>query len=225
MTTYFTDKTFRFLRGLARNNDRTWFQAHKADYERHLREPMLQLITDLQPGLAAISPHFRADPRRVGGSLFRIQRDTRFANDKSPYKTWAAARLFHERAREVHAPGFYFHVDAGGGYAGGGLWQPDAPTLRRLRDFLLENPTAWTEATAGIGREAAWGGETLKRPPRGFPPEHPLIEDLKRKDFVASRRFDATVVLGEDLREEILAGVRATAPLVDYLCAALDLPF
>ena len=108
--TYFSTATFRFLRALSRNNNRTWFHAHSADYERHVREPFLQFIADLQAPLAKISSHYRADPRKVGGSLFRIHRDTRFASDKTPYKHWAGARFFHERRREVEAPSFYLHI-------------------------------------------------------------------------------------------------------------------
>ena len=92
-TPYFTDKTFKFLRALARNNSREWFHAHKAEYDAHLRGPFLQLITDLQPDLLGISEHYRADPSGVGGSLFRIHRDTRFSNDKTPYKTWSGRAL------------------------------------------------------------------------------------------------------------------------------------
>ncbi|MHB8679755.1 MAG: TIGR02453 family protein, partial [Rudaea sp.] len=92
-TIYFSKNTFAFLRALDRNNNRPWFHAHQADYERHVREPFLQLIADLQAPLAKISTHMRADPRKAGGSLFRVHRDTRFANDKTPYKPWAGARL------------------------------------------------------------------------------------------------------------------------------------
>ena len=92
MSTYFTDKSFKFLRGLARHNERAWFLDHKADYDAHVRTPFLRLITDLQPIVAGISEHYRSDPKPVGGSLFRIHRDTRFANDKTPYKTWQGAR-------------------------------------------------------------------------------------------------------------------------------------
>src|SRR6185437_2266402 len=94
--TYFTPATFRFLRALARNNQREWFQAHKDDYERHVREPFLQLITDMQAPLAKISPHYRADPRKNGGSLYRIYRDTRYSNNKLPYKPWQGSRFTHE---------------------------------------------------------------------------------------------------------------------------------
>ena len=122
MTTYFSDKSFRFLRGLARHNERTWFHAHKQDYEAHVREPFLRLLGDLQPPLAEVSTHYRADPRKVGGSLFRIHRDTRFASDKAPYKGWQGARLYHERSREVPAPSYYLHLQPGGCFVGGGLF-------------------------------------------------------------------------------------------------------
>ena len=95
MATYFSDKTFRFLRALARNNEREWFHAHKADYEAHVRDPMQRLVSDLQPDLATVSLHYRADPKAVGGSLYRIHRDIRFSRNKTPYKTWQGMRLFH----------------------------------------------------------------------------------------------------------------------------------
>src|SRR5690606_13583317 len=91
MSLYFTDRSLGFLRGLARHNDKAWFEAHRSDYETHVREPFQRLLVDLQPALARISPHFHADPRKVGGSLFRIHRDARFSSDKSPYKTWQGA--------------------------------------------------------------------------------------------------------------------------------------
>jgi uncharacterized protein (TIGR02453 family) len=87
MATYFTPKTFSFLRALAKNNERAWFNANKARYEQELRAPYQRFIADLAGPLRKISPHFVADPRPVGGSMFRIHRDTRFAKDKTPYKT------------------------------------------------------------------------------------------------------------------------------------------
>ncbi|MBB5016253.1 DUF2461 domain-containing protein [Rehaibacterium terrae] len=227
MSAYFTDKTFAFLRGLARHNHREWFQAHKADYEAHLRQPFLRLIGELQPDIAAISPHYRADPRPVGGSLFRIHRDTRFANDKTPYKTWAGARFFHERSRQLEAPSFYLHIQPGNCFLGAGLWHPETITLRRIRDFIVENPEAWKQAVhaPAFRKRFQMGGESLSRPPRGYPAEHPLIEDLKRKSFVCWRNLDDATVTGPRLRQSVAEAFKGAAPLVDYLCAALDLEF
>ena len=143
MTTYFTDASFKFLRGLARHNDKTWFAAHKAQYEEHVRQPFQRLLTDLQPDLAKVSTHFRAEPKPVGGSLFRIYRDTRFSGDKAPYKPWQGARLFHERSKQVPAPSFYLHLQPGECFIGAGLWHPEADTQRRVRQFIFENPAGW----------------------------------------------------------------------------------
>lgn len=227
MSSYFSDKTFRFLRALARNNSREWFTDHKADYEAHLRQPFLRLVTDLQPDLAAISPHYRADPRPMGGSLFRIHRDTRFSNDKTPYKTWSGARFFHERSKTVPAPSFYLHVQPGACFIGAGLWHPDPATQRRIRDFLVDNPSGWKAATqsAAFKRRFELTGDRLVRPPRGYPADHELIEDLKRKDFVVGAGLEDETVLGPGLRKAVATGFAGMAPVVDYLCAALDLEF
>ncbi|EQD64532.1 hypothetical protein B1A_08810 [mine drainage metagenome] len=137
---HFTPQTFKFLHALARHNERDWFKAHQDTYEQAVRAPFLALITALQAPLAQISPHFRADPRKLGGSLFRIQRDTRFSGDKQPYKTWAGARLFHERHRERPAPSFYLHIQAGECFVGAGVWHPESATLKQLRAFIADNP-------------------------------------------------------------------------------------
>lgn len=224
---YFTAAALRFLRELARNNNREWFNAHKARYEALLRDPFLRLIGDLSAPLAKISPYFRADPRPSGGSMFRIYRDTRFANDKTPYKTWLGARLFHERARQVHAPLFYVHIQPGRCFAGGGLWHPEGPALKRIRDFLVDNPAAWKKAVQSkrFRERFALGGESLIRPPAGFDPSHELIEDLKRKDFVASMEFSDADATSARLKPLLLETFKGVAPMVDYLCAALDLEF
>lgn len=227
MSTYFTDKTFKFLRGLARHNEREWFQAHKADYEQQLRQPFQRLIADLQPGLLEISSHYRADPKGVGGSLFRIHRDTRFSNDKTPYKPWGGARFFHARSKQVEAPSFYLHVQPGNCFLGGGLWHPEPETQRKVRHFLFENPGAWKAAvqTPAFRRKFVLDGDSLSRPPRGFPADHELIADIKRKDFVATMALDDALVLGPRLRQSVIEHFRSVAPLIDYLCAALDLEF
>jgi uncharacterized protein (TIGR02453 family) len=224
---YFSENSFKFLRGLARNNKREWFQAHKADYEAQVRAPFLRLLQDLQPDLAALSTHYRADPRPVGGSLFRIHRDTRFANDKTPYKTHAGARLFHERHREVDSPSFYIHVQPGHCFVGAGLWHPEPATRRRIREFISENPQGWRKAvhSPAFRRRFELGGESLQRIPRGFPADHPLAEDLKRQSFVGSTPLEDATVLGPNLRRSVASALAGLAPLVDYLCASLDLEF
>ncbi|MEO6800561.1 MAG: DUF2461 domain-containing protein [Rhodanobacter sp.] len=224
---YFTPATFRFLRALGRNNRREWFHAHKDDYERHVREPFQQLITDMQSPLAKISAHYRADPRKIGGSLHRVYRDTRYSNNKLPYKSWQGSRFFHERRREIQSPGFYLHVEPGACFAGGGMWHPEPDALKHIREFLVDNPAAWKRATQGkpFREHLQLVGESLIRAPRGYDPAHDLIDDLKRKDFVATTRFDEALACSGELLPWTVATFKRVAPLVDYLCAAQELEF
>jgi len=228
VATYFTPHAFRFLRALARHNERAWFQEHRDDYERHVRAPFLRLVADLQPALAEVSGQYRADPAPAGGSLFRIHRDTRFSNNKAPYKTWQGARLFHARRREVPAPSFYVHLEPGGCFVGAGLWHPDTPVQRRVRQFIHDNPAGWvaaTQAPAFRRRFALDDSEMLVRIPAGFPADSPLAGDLRRRNFVALRALDDALMTGPRLLSTLGRDLAALAPLVDYLCAALDLEF
>lgn len=240
MTTYFTAKTFKFQRALAKNNARAWFMDHKAEYEEHLKQPFLRLIADLQAPLTAISPHYRADPKAVGGSLFRIHRDARFSKDKTPYKIWSGARFFHERIKTaatdatlqrhgaaIEAPSFYLHIQPGNCFVGGGLWHPETATQRRIRDFIVENPESWKAAVhkPAFRKRFALNDEMLTRPPRGYPADHALIDDLKRKNYVAIAKLKDDIVTGPQLLKSVNDGLRGSALLIDYLCAALDLEF
>lgn len=224
---YFTAATFKFQRDLAKNNNRTWFAANKKRYEDVLRDPFLRLIADMQAPLAKISKHFRADPRPQGGSLFRIYRDTRFRNDKTPYKTWAGARFGHERRREIEAPSFYLHIQQRDSFAGGGLWHPEPPTLKKIREFLADNPAAWKKSVHGKAfreRFEFWG-EALTRPPRGFDPKHELIEHIKRRNFAAGAAIADAIVTSDELLPVVVDTFKRIAPMLDYLCAALELEF
>jgi uncharacterized protein (TIGR02453 family) len=228
MTTYFTDASFKFLRGLARHNDKTWFAAHKAQYEEHVRQPFLRLLTDLQPALAEVSEHFRADTRGQGGSLFRIYRDARFSNDKSPYKNWQGARLFHARRREVPAPSFYLHLQPGESFVGAGIWHPEPEVQRRIRQFIFDNPGSWKAAARDpklLRKFELAQEEKMVRPPRGFPTEFEFLDDLKQRNWVMWRSLDDAAMTGPRLRQTVSADLATLGPFVDYLCAALDLEF
>ena len=159
--------------------------------------------------------------------MFRIYRDTRFANDKTPYKAWLGARLYHERSRQVPAPLFYVHVAPGRCFVGGGLWHPESATVKRIRDFLVDNPATWKKAVHAkrFREQFELGGESLTRPPRGYDPAHELIDDIKRKDFVATRYFSDAEAMSDRLPKIVIEGCRGIAPMIDYLCAALDLEF
>jgi uncharacterized protein (TIGR02453 family) len=224
---HFTPAFFRFLRELADNNRRTWFQENRSRYERHVREPALKFVGDFAPYLMRISPHFRADPRPVGGSLFRIHRDTRFSRDKRPYKTAVGIQFRHERGKDAHAPGFYLHLEPGNVFMGVGIWHPDPNTLGAIRQHIVENSRQWSRIARGKQFAARFdlAGDSLKRPPRGFDADHPLIEDLKRKDFIAIAKLKQSTVVQPGLIDRFAAACRAGAPFVRYLCAAVDVPF
>lgn len=237
---YFSKETFTFLRQLARNNSREWFTAHKDAYETHVRGPALRLITDLADPLRDISPQLTAVPKAVGGSLFRIHRDTRFAGDKRPYKTHAGMYFSHAAAAKtaradagnaamgrLDAPGLYLHIEPGQCFAGGGIWHPQTQTTRLIRDYIVSNPASWKKATRDpkFLKQFALGGDSLVRPPKGYDPEHELIGDLKRKDFIASTTLADDDLLRPDLVRHLIARYRLMAPMLDWLCGAVDLEF
>jgi uncharacterized protein (TIGR02453 family) len=224
---HFGPELFAFLRALKKHNDRAWFAANKERYERDVRGPALAFVRDFAAPLARISAHCVADARPVGGSLFRIQRDTRFAKDKSPYKTQVGLHFRHSRGRDAHAPGFYLHLAPGEVFAGAGVWHPDAPALARIRGALVKDPAGWKQAVGGKAFRERFrlGGEALKRPPRGFPPDHPLADDLRRKDFIAIAEFDEQAALAPDLLARFTDFCRTAAPLNRFLADALGLEF
>ncbi|MDB5971993.1 MAG: hypothetical protein JWQ90_4443 [Hydrocarboniphaga sp.] len=239
-TAYFTPEVFRFLRGLARNNSREWFLENKPRYEAQVREPALRLITDIAEPLAVITPQLIADPKKVGGSLFRIHRDTRFSGDKTPYKTHVGISFHHAATKAVSrsegsnaamgrldAPILYLHIQPGQSFVAGGIWHPQPDTLKLIRDYLLNNPKSWKEATRHPGLPKNWemGGEALSRPPRGYDPAHELIGDLRRKDFIARAELSDDELLSPDLLRLLIRLYRGIAPLYDWLCGALDLEF
>jgi uncharacterized protein (TIGR02453 family) len=213
---------FRFLKDLKAHNDREWFNENKARYETEARDPMLRFIADFSGPLSSISKHFIADPRPSGGSMFRIYRDTRFAKDKSPYKTHLAAHFSHRavNAGGVHGPGFYLHLEPGGSFAGGGLWHPDPASLFKVRQAIATKPAVW-KALRKSGLEIE--GEALQRVPQGFASTHPCAEDLKLKDFYITQTFTNAQVLAPDFLDQVAGACRSAAPLVAFLCRALGL--
>jgi uncharacterized protein (TIGR02453 family) len=222
----FTKKTFTFLRELAENNNREWFQANKDRYEEDVKGPALEFIQAFAPHLGKLSPHFRADPRAVGGSLFRIYRDTRFAKDKSPFKTYTGIQFRHEQGKDAHAPGFYLHLEPKQCFVGLGIWHPDGKALKKIRDAMVEDPKGWTKAVPSsvFKKRLELTGDRLVRPPRGYDPEHPLIGDLMWKDYVASASISQKAIMAPGFLKEYTAYCKAGLPFVSFLCKALGLP-
>ena len=167
-----------FLKEIERNNNRPWFQENKSRYEDLIRTPSLDFIEAMGTRIEKkLSPHFLAVRKKVGGSLMRVYRDTRFSKDKTPYKTNVGIQFRHVQGKDVHAPGFYVHLEPGNCFLGAGIWRPESKSLLRIREFIADNPNAWRSALSVRGFKKNWRliGDSLVRPPKGFDKDHPLI--------------------------------------------------
>ncbi len=224
---HFGPELFKFLRQLDHNNNRDWFTANKDRFHQDVRDPLLQFIADFKPKLAKISTHLVADPHPTRGSMFRIHRDTRFSNDKRPYKTWVAAQFRHEAGKDAHAPGFYLHISPKEVFAGVGIWHPDGPTLNKIRDAIAENGAEWKRSINGKGFRSTFElqGDALKRAPKGFDPEHPLIEDIKRKDFIGVADLSTADLVRADFLDQYTKTVRNGTPFMKFLTKAVGVPW
>ncbi len=222
---HFGPALFRFLEDLRANNDKAWFAANKHLYESAVKAPMLRFIGDFAEPLHRISAQFDADPRPIGGSMFRIYRDTRFSKDKSPYKTAASAHFQHRSHRDVHAPGFYLHLEPEKIFAGAGVWRPEAKGVAKIRSAIAAHPELWRKVAAkdALGADFELWGEKLTRPPKGFDVAHPLIDALKRKDFVVVTRFNEADVCRRDFADRLASRYQRVAPFVKFLTQAMEL--
>jgi uncharacterized protein (TIGR02453 family) len=218
---FFNPDLFVFLRQLKRHNDRDWFAKNKVRYQQVAVEPAMQFISGFAVHLDKLSPHFVADARPTRGSLFRIYRDTRFSLDKIPYKTHIGLHFSHESGKDAHAPVFYLHLEPDGCFAAAGVWHPDNRTLTKIRTAIVAQPEQWKK----VRRKLELEGESLKRPPRGFDPAHPFIEDLKRKDFTSSVALTEEQVYGPTFMKEFTAACQTMKPLVEFTTKALGLKF
>lgn len=223
----FAPSLFEFLEELADNNNRPWFQANKLRYESEVLEPCLAFIRTFRSRLEKISRYFLAVDRRVGGSLLRVYRDARYARGGEPYKTNAGIQFRHESARDIHTPGFYIHIAPGECFLAVGTWRPDAGSLAQIREGIVERPDRWRRARDDkTFRE--WfdlAGDALKRPPRGYPPDHKFVDDLKRTDFLGLRELTEQDILHEGFLDEVTACFRSARPFMRFLCESLKVPF
>lgn len=223
----FSNKTFGFLKELSENNDKAWFEANKDRYEREVREPALAYIEAMAMPLGRISGHFLAAPKKVGGSLMRVYRDVRFSKDKTPYKTNIGIQFRHARGRDVHAPGYYLHLDCEQVFVGVGIWHPEGAMLNQVRLLIDDEPKIWLKAKASVDGKKGFElvGDSLKRPPKGYPADHPRLEDLKRKDYLAMSKLTRGVVTGKNCVKDTAALFRQANPFMRFLCEAADLEF
>lgn len=219
---------FDFFKELKANNNREWFNDNKPRFRASVQEPLAAFVEAMAPKLKKISKHVVADPRLNGGSVFRIYKDVRFSKDKSPYKTHGGVQFRHALGKDAHAPGFYVHLDPQEIFYGGGVWAPPSPNLLKIREAISGKSKAWVKATSGAAFEKRFGdlrGAALKRPPRGFDAEDPMIEDIKRKSFFAMHEGKPAQTKKAAFADDVAAAFTDVKPLMKFLCDAVGAPF
>jgi len=223
----FEAATLKFLQDLSQNNNREWFKENKSRYEEQVLDVALRFIQSMHDPLQEIAPHFVAQATRMGGSLMRVYRDTRFSKIKLPYKTNIGIQFRHELAKDVHSPGYYVHIDPDEVFLGAGMWRPDADPLRGIRERIAAKPAEWKRAIGdkGFRRHFSLGGESLTRPPRGFDKDHELIDDIKRKSFIAVKHMDRDDCLSPQFQRRVETAFKAADPYMRFLCKAVGVPF
>ncbi len=218
---------FAFFRELAANNNRAWFEDNKQRFKDNVQAPLIDFVEAMAPRLKEISPYFVADPRPVGGSVFRIYKDVRFSKDKSPYKTHGGVHFRHARGKDAHAPGFYVHLAPKEVFYGGGIWMPPAPALADIRAAIRDEPKKWGEIGAAPAFEKRFGelrGEQLTRPPRGFTADDPSASDIRRKSFFAMAEGTQSAAQSAKFVDDVAAAMADAKPLMKFLCGALSAP-
>ena len=227
MSKSFKPETLNFLNELAQNNNRDWFNENKSRYEEQVLDVALLFIQSMQKPLREIAPHFTAIPKRMGGSLMRVYRDTRFSKNKTPYKTNIGIQFRHEQAKDVHSPGFYVHVDPEQVFVGAGMWHPDSQALAGIRERISDKSSEWIRVSRDrkFTRHFQLGGTTLTRPPRGYDKDHPMIEDLKRKDFIAIKNMSHDDALNPKFQQKVESAFKAASDYMQFLCKAVGVPY
>jgi uncharacterized protein (TIGR02453 family) len=217
----FPPEGMTFLRALAKNNRREWFQPRKPIYDEKVKAPMLELVMRVTSAMLQFAPAYAGDPEKA---IFRIYRDTRFSKDKTPYKTHIAA-VFHRRGLNMHGGGgLYFAVSAKEVEVAGGIYMPAPDTLRAVRSHLAENHEDFRILIQDRALRRLLGdmqGEQLTRVPKGFPAEHPAADLLHRKQFLFYILLDPALAATPKLEPEIVKRFRALTPFLEFLNAPL----
>jgi uncharacterized protein (TIGR02453 family) len=228
---HFGPEALAFLRGLARHNAKPWFEAHREEYELHVKGPMADLVQEMDLRLARFAPEIVGDRRR---SPFRLHRDIRFSRDKSPYKTHAACWFFHgagsaKVGREAHGggAGFYFHLQPGASFVGGGCWMPPRPALQKFRAAIAADPRGFERIVLSPAVRRRFGGlseeSMLKRMPRGYAEDHPAARWLRHQSFTLGRNLGDSQVTGARLTAILESDFATILPLVRWLNRTLGL--
>ncbi len=223
MTTISKD-TFRFLKDLKKNNDRAWFLDNKSRYEtaRADFEAFLdELLTGIAKFDAGIAHH------RAKDCIFRIYRDVRFSKDKSPYKTHLGAYISPAMKKsDIHSrAGYYIHIEPGASILAGGAYMPQGEWLKAIRQEIDYNAGTFKKIVNNHEFKAIFGeleGDKLKRAPKGYTPDHPEIELLRYKSFLAVHKCDDKTVISKDFMQQCISVFKTLFPLNEFLNRSTD---
>jgi uncharacterized protein (TIGR02453 family) len=218
----FPPETLKFLRQLKRNNNRPWFQERKELYETRVRQPMIDLVIALGAPMQAFAPEMNVDPKKA---IYRIYRDTRFSNDKTPYKTQISAFFVPRGMSKSSAAGLYLQVDPDEVLIAGGVYMPGSAELRAIRAHIAEHQQDLGSILSRQDFKKRFGGlqgERLSRAPLGYAPDHPAIEYLKYKHFIAWRTEPASLAETPRLFPSVLTSFATMMPLVRFLNSAMS---
>lgn len=210
-------ETLKFLRALKRNNRREWFQPRKAQYDAQVRAPMIAIIERLAVDMRDIAPEIVVDPKTA---MYRIYRDTRFSENKTPYKTHVAASFPSRGLPKHEGAGLYFHVAPDGVWVGGGMYAPQTAQLQAVREHIAANVKrlrAIVESPGFRRNIGALEGERLQRVPRGFPKDHEAAEYLKYRQFLAGLELPPNIASSPTFYATLLTVFRQVAPLARFL--------
>lgn len=214
------EQIVKFLRELRDHNDRDWFNDHKTNYLQ-VKELFENLVQDLIIRLQAADQALQGTT--VKNSVYRIYRDIRFSEDKSPYKTHMGAYMA-AGGRKSGAPGYYIHFDAGQSFFGGGIYQPDPETLKKIRKEIFDFPEDWQAVKTDPDFSkyfAFYEKDKLSRPPRDFPVDFKFIEDLKMRHFIASCDLPDNWLKISNIQEQIASRMKMLVPFNTFLNRAL----
>lgn len=207
----------RFLRSLKRNNRREWFQPRKDQYEDHVRRPMLDVVERLAVDLRPLAPEIVVD---VKTAVYRIYRDTRFSENKTPYKTHIAANFPWRGLPKHEGAGLYFHVSPEEIWIGGGMYAPQTSQLHAVREHIAANHRRLRSIVESAAFKRTIGvldGEQLQRVPRGFPKDHAAADFLRYRQFLAGRELPPDAATTARFYPALLDTFRVVVPLIRFL--------
>lgn len=223
MPTHFPPQALKFLRGLARNNDREWFNARKEIYEQSLKAPMLALIDEINAAMAGFAPEHVRPPHKV---MMRIYRDTRFSPDKRPYKRQISAWWARQGMEKTSGGGFYMHIHPAEVMIAAGVYMPEREQLLAIRRHLAEHHEDYRELERNVVRARGMGmkaleGAQLTRMPKGFPKDHPDSALVRAHNWGVSASLPPQLAEDPRLARELVKRMRLAAPLIAFLNAPL----